>query len=223
VYGETAGRLYPAWQRIRDRRKRSLAWLIVAATIGLLAGMAWFGWSFTDAYQIREIAEHPPLSHPRSDEELLVALARSGRLAQAQYIAIRNDEYKIERLNALAKELLIEGNRGMARSTYELALQSRSDGQILIPPVPSEVVANSILLGVRDDLVDSIGTKLSGSVEDPLGDVALKLAKGGMFDRAVVVARKIGNNLENEHEGALIELSEMAPDRSEGIALLSRS
>ncbi len=130
----------------------------------------------------------------------------------------------MEKLNALGQELLSEGHRDAARSIYQLALQSRNGGRILLPPAGSEILANSILLGAPEESIDRLTTQIRGDVDAPLESAALSLATHGMFDRAVALVHTISADaFEHQRDNALVRLAAMAPDRARGVALLDEA
>lgn len=220
LYGDTAGRIYPNWQRARDRLRRIYRCLSVAACMAALGAAGWLAWTYSDAYQIRAIAHNPPITQQNRDLDLLTGLVRCDYLSEAQGIATRDDERKMERLNVIGKELIAEGRRNAARSVYELALAAPINPQILFTRVPADVLANSILLGANSTLVERLENAMQHDADAEVADCALQLAKGGMFERGVAMALARHSDFENKREDALIALSKMAPDSGTAIKLL---
>lgn len=222
LYGETAGRLYPTWKRARDRTRRVLASLAVAAGVGLVAGGSWFAWTLTDIYQIQKIVDHAPLSSG-TNEEWVVALARADRLDEARAIALQQDEYTAGRLNALGAQLLTEGKRDAARAVYELALQVPAEGRTVLPDADSDILTNSILLGVREELIAPLRERFKHPRDFALVSAPVKLAKHGLYEQAVELARSMNSNFQHMRADMLIGVAKMTTDRAKAIAALDEA
>jgi hypothetical protein len=169
LHGEAAGRIYPTWQRQRERVRRFQKFVVTVAVLLTVAALAWWAWSRTDTYQeSRLLAE---VQNGRRLHELSGWLAENGRIDEGLRAA-RSATNSDDRNNALldvAEVLHKMGHTAEAGKAYIDALALEGDrvwpqslaGAILTVGFTPKV--KKILQSGENTLLDSASSQLLNS------------------------------------------------------------
>jgi hypothetical protein len=213
LWSETAGAIYPSWQRARARTRRLTTLAVSLITAAALAGGAALMYVNSDRYAATQVMTHRPAGVAPTPNRV-AALAASGAFEEAERdIAEMTDSgNQALALFRLANEMAAS-HPEQAKALYRRVLTIGKIGYGNVSK--ADVIVHSILAGVERPSIDAFIKRLDPLIDSPVVGWAVEdLAKRGRIDDAVSLA--------GDDPGTLLLAARAVADREHAYRVLRR-